>query len=154
IKPLLEVSASDWLGPLDPRVARFYAGLLAAEFAADLDDLPALFLLTCMPPHGERSEGSWGDFLAPPGGCPDICEALAGGLRRKPLTGAEVVSVSQGPGGCQVDFFRRGRRQSMSADRVVVATPPGRLPQLVPALPPAKLEALRSLSVHPIVEVS
>jgi phytoene dehydrogenase-like protein len=152
VGPLLEVSAIEWLGAVDPAVEDLYRRLFATEFAADLDRLPALFLITCMPPHGGESGASWGEFLAPPGGCPDIVEALAAGLPSPPRTSAAVTAISAEEHGCRVDFVSGDERHSVQADRVIVATPPGAAAKVIADLPEAKRRALDSLVAHPIIE--
>jgi monoamine oxidase len=149
VQQLLAESATDWLGERHPEVTDFYRRLYATEFSSPLDILPALFLMYGLPRFGGAASEVWGTFLVSEGGCPDITAAMAAALPAVPVTSALVTSVDAGV----VEYRVHGEPRTVTAGRVVVATPPRVTERLVRRLPPWKTAALAHIESHPGIEV-
>jgi oxygen-dependent protoporphyrinogen oxidase len=149
VRDLLAASATSWLGERHPEVTAFYRRLYATEFSSPLEILPALFLMYGLPRFGGAAAGAWGSFLVSEGGCPDIVAAMVAALPKPPVTSALVTSIDEGV----VEYRQAGELRTVTASRVIVATPPRVTERLVRRLPPWKTAALAHIESHPGIEV-
>ncbi|MGG6382534.1 flavin monoamine oxidase family protein [Paenarthrobacter sp. NEAU-H11] len=152
IRKLLSVTGAEWIGPVHDEVLSYYRRVVSTEIGISLEADSAFSMLTGMPAFGGAS-AVWGGFLVPEGGAPMIGQAMAERLQRPPVTGALVTSVTQNGTRVTITYRHDGQHKTLDAGHVVVATPHPITGQIVRGLQPAKLAAMDSVRVLPIVEV-
>ncbi|ORA21484.1 flavin monoamine oxidase family protein [Mycobacterium aquaticum] len=152
IRKLLNVTGTEWIGPVHDDVLAYYRRLATTEIGISLESDSAFSLLTGMPAFGGASE-VWGGYLMPEGGAPVIGLAMAEQLPRPPVTGALVTAVEQKGQRVTVTYRHNGQDKTLGADHVVVATPHPVTSEIVRGLSAAQLTAMATVRTQPIVEV-
>jgi monoamine oxidase len=110
---------------------------------SDTRDLSALYVLRQIALHRDS-----GRFYQIRGGMDRLPRGLADRLGNDIVYNAEALRIDHGPHGVRVGYRRHGRRETIAADRLVVALPFSTLRRIDVHPPLAKAEAIRDLPYY------
>ena len=140
-------SFSDFIGRLPPDVDAIFRATLNRS-SGEPEDLAAGYGIGYFHLVWNRDAGLSRNILGGPG---RLIEALAAGLDRPVVTGAEVTEVAAASGGVTVRYSRGGSGHEVRARHAVVATPAFVTRAIVRGLPEETASALEQMQYGPYV---